>query len=85
MITDDELAEHPDSRVDPGICGVVARTTVEGIPLAIERICIRPPHDPQAKNGNRGPAVRDGLYPQSERHYMVRRYPNRETPDSSGL
>lgn len=77
MITDDELAEHPDPRVDPGICGVVLTHTVDGVPLAIERICIRPPHDDQQENGNRGPARRDGLYPQSERHYTVARWPNR--------
>jgi hypothetical protein len=77
MITDDELAEHPDPRVDPGICGVVARSTVEGAPLQIERICVLPPHDSQTKSGNRG-RDREGHYPRSERHYFVTRYPNRE-------
>lgn len=77
MITDDELAEHPDPRVDPCICGIVVTHTITGSPLAIPRICIAAPHDPQAKNGNRGPN-RDGLYPKSERHYLVPRWPNRE-------
>lgn len=78
MISDDELAEHPDPRVDPGICGVVITHTIAGVPLAIERICIRPPHD-TATNKNRGPSSRDGLYPESERHYAVPRWPNRES------
>lgn len=73
MITDEELAEHPDPRVDPGICGLIITHTVAGAPLAIERICIRPPHDP----GHR--AHQPGLPPEADRHYLVARWPNRTT------
>lgn len=73
LVTDDELAQHPDQRIDPGVCGVTHQVG------RFEFICIRPPHDPNTKNGNRGPANRDGYYPQAERHYMVNRWPNRET------
>lgn len=79
MITDEELADHPDPRVDPGICGVVVTHTAAGVPLSIERICIRPPHDADTRSGNRAAAHRDGLYPHSERHYLVARWPNRES------
>jgi hypothetical protein len=75
--TDEELAAHPDTRVDPGICGVVVTHTVEGAPLAIPRISILPPHDPGTRT-NRG-RTRDGYYPVSERHYLVTRWPNRDS------
>lgn len=96
MISDEELAGHPDPRVDPGICGIVATHTAAGARLAIERICIRPPHDqeyrrrstdpgrsPYVSGTSAHPERPDGVQsPPAERHYFVARWPNRETLDN---
>jgi hypothetical protein len=50
------------------LCGVTRRTG------RIEWVCVRPVHDTGSKN--RGRQV-TGYYPQSERHYFVRKYPGR--------
>jgi hypothetical protein len=81
VITDEELADHPDPRVDPGICGIVATHTAAGVPLTIERICILPPHDDGLRREHR-PSLGSGYYPRAERHHFVTRYPNREVLDT---
>jgi hypothetical protein len=76
MITDEELAAHPDPRVRPGICGHVATHTAAGLPLRIERVCISPPHDgPEPRPPT---SSRDIYYPPAERHTYVTRWPNRD-------
>ena len=86
MITDDELAEHPDPRVLPGICGAT-RTTG-----AVEWICIKEPHDQEYRRRSADrthtgyvsgtgahPERPDGVQaPPADRHYFVNRWPNRE-------